>query len=152
MSNLKNITVNEITSDDSINLLNSSKLHIICSAKKVGGLANTLLTKLGESQLNIDRYCDMVNSKYEPGCLFPKHTITLFPVLRQDKQLTMQQDLRKFFGDTFEAQEKYFKSNNMIFCFDEQSWPDMALVKTILQEELINRPLEGVESISFHPF
>ena len=55
MSNLKNITVNEITSDDSINLLNSSKLHIVCSAKKVGGLANTLLTKLGESQLNIDR-------------------------------------------------------------------------------------------------
>ena len=152
MSNLKNITVNEITSDDSINLLNSSKLHIICSAKKVGGLANTLLTKLGESQLNIDRYCDMVNSKYEPGCLFPKHTITLFPVLRQDKQLSMQQDLRKFFGDTFEAQEKYFKSNKMIFCFDEQSWPDMALVKAILQEELINRPLEGVESISFHPF
>jgi len=152
MSNLKNITVNEITSDDSINLLNSSKLHIICSAKKVGGLANTLLTKLGESQLNIDRYCDMVNSKYEPGCLFPKHTITLFPVLRQDKQLTMQQDLRKFYGDTFEAQEKYFKSNKMIFCFDEQSWPDMALVKAILQEELINRPLEGVESISFHPF
>jgi len=152
MSNLKNITVNEITSDDSINLLNSSKLHIICSAKKVGGLANTLLTKLGESQLNIDRYCDMVNSKYEPGCLFPKHTLTLFPVLRQDKQLTMQQDLRKFFGDTFEAQEKYFKSNKMIFCFDEQSWPDMALVKAILQEELINRPLEGVESISFHPF
>ena len=152
MSNLKNITVNEITSDDSINLLNSSKLHIICSAKKVGGLTNTLLTKLGESQLNIDRYCDMVNSKYEPGCLFPKHTITLFPVLRQDKQLTMQQDLRKFFGDTFEAQEKYFKSNKMIFCFDEQSWPDMALVKAILQEELINRPLEGVESISFHPF
>ena len=152
MINLKNITVNEITSDDSINLLNSSKLHIICSAKKVGGLANTLLTKLGESQLNIDRYCDMVNSKYEPGCLFPKHTLTLFPVLRQDKQLTMQQDLRKFFGDTFEAQEKYFKSNKMIFCFDEQSWPDMALVKAILQEELINRPLEGVESISFHPF
>lgn len=152
MSNLKNITVNEITSDDSINLLNSSKLHIICSAKKVGGLANTLLTKLGESQLNIDRYCDMVNSKYEPGCLFPKHTITLFPVLRQDRQLTKHQDLRKFFGDTFEAQEKYFKSNKMIFCFDEQSWPDMALVKTILQEELINRPLEGVESISFHPF
>ena len=152
MSNLKNITVNEITSDDSINLLNSSKLHIICSAKKVGGLANTLLTKLGESQLNIDRYCDMVNSKYEPGCLFPKHTITLFPVLRQDKQLSMQQDLRKFFGDTFEAQEKYFKSNKMIFCFDEQSWPDIALVKAILQEELINRPLEGVESISFHPF
>ena len=152
MSNLKNITVNEITSDDSINLLNSSKLHIICSAKKVGGLANTLLTKLGESQLNIDRYCDMVNSKYEPGCLFPKHTLTLFTVLRQDKQLTMQQDLRKFFGDTFEAQEKYFKSNKMIFCFDEQSWPDMALVKAILQEELINRPLEGVESISFHPF
>ena len=152
MSNLKNITINEITSDDSINLLNSSKLHIICSAKKVGGLANTLLTKLGESQLNIDRYCDMVNSKYEPGCLFPKHTITLFPVLRQDKQLTMQQDLRKFFGDTFEAQEKYFKSNKMIFCFDEQSWPDMALVKAILQEEMINRPLEGVESISFHPF
>ena len=152
MSNLKNITVNEITSDDSINLLNSSKLHIICSAKKGGGLANTLLTKLGEPQLNIDRYCDMVNSKYEPGCLFPKHTITLFPVLRQDKQLTMQQDLRKFFGDTFEAQEKYFKSNKMIFCFDEQSWPDMALVKAILQEELINRPLEGVESISFHPF
>jgi hypothetical protein len=152
MSNLKNITVNEITSDDSINLLNSSKLHIICSAKKVGGLANTLLTKLGESQLNIDRYCDMVNSKYEPGCLFPKHTLTLFPVLRQDKQLSMQQDLRKFFGDTFEAQEKYFKSNKMIFCFDEQSWPDMALVKAILQEELINRLLEGVESISFHPF
>ena len=152
MSNLKNITVNEITSDDSINLLNSSKLHIICSAKKVGGLANTLLTKLGESQLNINRYCDMVNSKYEPGCLFPKHTLTLFPVLRQDKQLSMQQDLRKFFGDTFEAQEKYFKSNKMIFCFDEQSWPDMALIKAILQEELINRPLEGVESISFHPF
>ena len=152
MSNLKNITVNEITSDDSINLLNSSKLHIIFSAKKVGGLANTLLTKLGESQLNIDRYCDMVNSKYEPGCLFPKHTLTLFPVLRQDKQLSMQQDLRKFFGDTFEAQEKYLKSNKMILCFDEQSWPDMALVKTILQEELINRPLEGVESISFHPF
>lgn len=152
MSNLKNITVNEITSDDSINLLNSSKLHIVCSAKKVGGLANTLLTKLGESQLNIDRYCDMVNSKYEPGCLFPKHTLTLFPILRQDKQLSMQQDLRKFFGDTFEAQEKYFKSNKMIFCFDEQSWPDMALVKAILQEELINRPLEGVESISFHPF
>jgi hypothetical protein len=118
----------------------------------VGGLANTLLTKLGESQLNIDRYCDMVNSKYEPGCLFPKHTLTLFPVLRQDKQLSMQQDLRKFFGDTFEAQEKYFKSNKMIFCYDEQSWPDMALVKAILQEELINRPLEGVESISFHPF
>jgi len=152
MNNLISIASVDITSEDSFNLLNSNNLHLICTANKKNSFANQLLSKLGESQIHIDKYCDMVNSKYEPGCLFPKYTLTLFPICNQESIIPIDQSLRKFFADSFEAQEKYFKSKTMIFCFDEHSWPDLTLVKSILEQELKIHQMEGIEAIYFYPF
>jgi hypothetical protein len=40
----------------------------------------------------------------------------------------------------------------MIFCFDEHSWHDLTLVKSILEQELKIHQMEGIEAIYFYPF
>jgi hypothetical protein len=54
----------------------------------------------------------------------------------------MEMDLAKFFGDTFEAQEKYFQCDEMVYLFDQDTWPDFSLLEQILRQELLNRPAQ----------
>lgn len=149
MNYLHVIDNEQLINGNYIKLLNSKNLHVICTAQKIKGYCNTFLSSLGEPQNKIDTYCDTVNSKYEPGCLFPKYTLTLFPLFKESRAESIREDLYKFFGDTFLAQNKYFKSEKMLFCFDENSWPDITLPKSILEEVLQEQLLEGVSDIYF---
>jgi hypothetical protein len=121
--------------------LKSKKVHIIAVAK-TDGICKTLLLNLGEQDHIINSYCEKVNSKYEPGCLYPKLTFTIFPIFKEEKNSSMERDLAKFFGDTFEAQEKYFNCAEMIYLFDQDTWPDFSLLEQILRQELSNRPIQ----------
>jgi len=150
MTQVKNIATFEITSDANLTALKTSKLHVVCSANSENSFCNTFLSSVGETAPSIKRFCDTVNTKYEPGCLFPRHTLTLFPLFRSDRASTEELDLRKFIQDVFLAQDKYFKSNAMLFCFDAASWPDMGRVKSILLEELEAHPLPNVETVYFY--
>jgi hypothetical protein len=49
--------------------LKSKKVHIIAAAK-TDGICKTLLQNLGEQDHMINSYCEKVNTKYEPGCLY----------------------------------------------------------------------------------
>ena len=121
--------------------LKSKKVHII-AVGKTDGICKNLLLNLGEQDHMINSYCEKVNSKYEPGCLFPKHTFTIFPIFKEERQSTMERDLVKFFGDTFEAQEKYFKCEKMVYLFDQGTWPDFSLIEQILLQVLSLRPIQ----------
>jgi hypothetical protein len=121
--------------------LKSKKVHIIAVAK-TDGIGKTLLLNLGEQDHMINSYCEKVNSKYEPGCLYPKLTFTIFPIFKEERRSSMESDLAKFFGDTFEAQEKYFQCDEMIYLFDQDTWPDFSLLEQILRQELLNRPAQ----------
>ena len=150
MTQLKNIEAIEITSEANLTAFKASKLHVVCTANVENSFCNTFLSSVGESAPSIKRFCDTVNTKYEPGCLFPKYTLTLFPLFRADRASTAEVDLRKFIQDVFLAQVKYFKSNAMLFCFDAASWPDMNRVKSILLEEMEAHSLPNVESVYFY--
>lgn len=150
MTQLKNIDAIEITSEANLTALKASKLHVVCTASLENSFCNAFFSSVGESAPNIKRFCDTVNTKYEPGCLFPKYTLTLFPLFRADRESTEEVDLRKFIQDVFLAQVKYFKSNAMLFCFDVASWPDMNRVKSILLEEMEAHPLPNVEAVYFY--
>ena len=150
MTQLNNIEAIEITSEANLTAFKASKLHVVCTANVENSFCNTFLSSVGESAPSIKRFCDTVNTKYEPGCLFPKYTLTLFPLFRADRASTAEVDLRKFIQDVFLAQVKYFKSNAMLFCFDAASWPDMNRVKSILLEEMEAHPLPNVEAAYFY--
>lgn len=150
MTKLKNMEAIEITSEANLTALKASKLHVVCTANLENSFCNAFLSSVGESAPSIKRFCDTVNTKYEPGCLFPKYTLTLFPLFRADRASTAEGDLRKFIQDVFLAQVKYFKSNAMLFCFDVACWPDMNRVKSILLEEMEAHPLPNVEAVYFY--
>lgn len=150
MTQLNNIEAIEITSEANLTAFKASKLHVVCTANVKNSFCNTFLSSVGESAPSIKRFCDTVNTKYEPGCLFPKYSLTLFPLFRADRASTAEVDLRKFIQDVFLAQVKYFKSNAMLFCFDAASWPDMNRVKSILLEEMEAHPLPNVEAVYFY--
>lgn len=150
MTQLKNIEAIEIISEANLTAFKASKLHVVCTANLENSFCNTFLSSVGESTPSIKRFCDTVNTKYEPGCLFPKYTLTLFPLFRADRASTAEVDLRKFIQDVFLAQFKYFKSNAILFCFDAASWPEMNRVKSILLEEMEANPLPNVEAVYFY--
>ena len=150
MSQFKKITQLEITSIANLTALKTSKLHVVCTANNEDSFCNTFLTSVGETDQSIKGFCNTVNSKYEPGCLFPRHTLTLFPLFRPDRANTGEADLRKFIQDVFLAQVKYFKSPSILFCFDLESWPDMSRVESILLEELEAHPLPNVDTVYFY--
>lgn len=150
MTQLKNIEAIDITSEANLTTFKASKLHVVCTANLENSFCDTFLSSVGESAPSIKRFCDTVNTKYEPGCLFPKYTLTLFPLFRADSASTAEVDLRKFIQDVFLAQVKYFKSSAMLFCFDAGSWPDMNRVRSILLEEMEAHPLPNVEAVYFY--
>ena len=150
MTQFKNIAQSEITSIANLTALKTSKLHVVCTANMGDSFCNTFLTCVGETEQSIKGFCNTVNTKYEPGCLFPRHTLTLFPLFRPDRASTVDADLRKFIQDVFLAQVKYFKSPVILFCFDSESWPDMSLVKSILLEEMEAHPLPNVDTVYFY--
>ncbi len=150
MTQVQNIGQLEITNEANLMALKTSKLHVVCTANLENSFCNTFLSSVGETAPNIKRFCDTVNEKYEPGCLFPKYTLTLFPVFKPARDSTAEVDLRRFIQDVFLAQIKYFKSNAILFCFDAASWPDMNRIKSILLAEMEAQPLPNVETVYFY--
>ena len=79
---------------------------------------------------DVVRLFDLVNSKKEPGCLYPLYTFTLIPEHQNEENLGF------YMEETMKAQEHYFKTETMLLAFDKGSWPDMDWIKNVLQNKI----------------
>ena len=111
--------------------LKSKNLHIVCPAIKKNSFAlNYLAEHIKMKLTDVVRLFDMVNSKKEPGCLYPLYTFTLIPAHQNDENLDF------YMEELMKAQEQYFKTETMLFAMDKESWPDMEVVKSALQNKI----------------
>jgi len=114
-----------------IKQLKEKTLHIVCPAISEYSIAIKYLA--GHLRMNLKeviRLINIVNNKKEPGCLYPLYTITLIP------EHQLGEDLNFYMEETMKAQEQYFKTETMLFAFDNDSWPDMEMVKNVLQQKI----------------
>lgn len=111
--------------------LKSKTLHIVCPAINKNSFAlNYLAEHLQMNLTDVVRLFDLVNSKKEPGCLYPLYTFTLIPEHQTNENLDF------YMEEVMKAQEQYFKTETMLFAFDIGSWPDMEWVKNALQNKI----------------
>ena len=112
------------------NLKNKS-LHIVCPAiKKYSNALKYLGEYLQMNLTDVVRLFDLVNSKKEPGCLYPLYTFTLIPSHQENENLDF------YMEEIMKAQEQYFKTESMLFAIDAESWPDIELIKNVLQQKI----------------
>jgi hypothetical protein len=93
--------------------LRTKKLHLICPAKfKDSYCTEYLVGHLGMSVYDVEKYCNAVNQAKDPGCLYPMHTVTLFPIAEG-------LDLNKCMESVWKAQMDYFKCPEILVVFDK---------------------------------
>jgi hypothetical protein len=103
--------------------LRTKKLHLICPAKfKDSYCTEYLVGHLGMSVYDVEKYCNAVNQAKDPGCLYPMHTVTLFPVAEG-------LDLNKCMESVLKAQTDYFKCPDVLIVFDKQEYLDNEALK-----------------------
>jgi hypothetical protein len=87
---------------------------------------------LSLSVYDVARFCNTVNANKEAGCLYPAHTVTLFPV-------AANLDLAKCFEDVWKAHEQYFKTAKWLVVFDKNELLDNAKVRAAFQSGLAGK-------------
>jgi hypothetical protein len=123
------IKINEIRTEDifaesRLTRIRTKDVHLVCLAKpKESFCSKCLAGHLGMSVYDIERYCNAVNGKKDPGCLYPLHAVTLFPV-------ALGLDLERCVGEVWKAQTDYFKSPEMLFVFEENEFLDNHSIKS----------------------
>jgi hypothetical protein len=114
--NSEKIEKGSLFSKEIIDKINSKKMHLVCPAKfKDSYCMEYLVGHLGMSIYDVETFCAAVNGKKEPGCLYPKYTVTLFPTEESNANILTS------VLDTIKAQEQYFKTSEMLLAFDESS-------------------------------
>lgn len=129
--NFEAVSNDDLFSDDVIVKLKTQKLHVIVLAVAEYSLCEKYLNqylKMGMHELS--RYCDAVNKLVDPGCLYPKFSVTLFP----SKENKM--DIKKCVIEMMKAQENYFKTPEMLLAFDETAADFLSEVIQVLESEL----------------
>jgi hypothetical protein len=110
---IETITEEAIFTEDLLFKLRTKKLHLICPAKfKDSYCTEYLVNHLGMSVYDVERFCNAVNHAKDPGCLYPMHTITLFPVA---EGLNFNMCLES----VLKAQTDYFKCQEVLVVFDK---------------------------------
>jgi len=98
--------------------LRTKKLHLVCPAKfKDSYCTEYLVGHLGMSVYDVEKFCNAVNQAKDPGCLYPMHTVTLFPVAEG-------LDINKCLESVLKAQTDYFKCQDVLIVFDKQEYLD----------------------------
>lgn len=93
----------------------AAKIHIVCTANiHESSSLNFIAKYLDISPSQLTGFCKLVNQKKDPGCLYPKYTLTLFPEENSDA------DLSKCVEETLIANETYFQSEEMYYIFDKK--------------------------------
>jgi len=139
-----------LNSDEELSKLSQQQLHIICPALKKGHYCMRYLTAIGMAIDKVTEFCDIVNVKQDPGCLYPKYSFTIFPAYKEQTH----DQLRKYFKEVIKAQSDYFKQiPEMLFAFDKDSFPDFVMLKSILQEVLDEQKhkLTNLKAVYFFP-
>lgn len=119
-------------SEGTILKLKTKEIHIVCPAIfKISHAADLLINHLNVSYSEFNKYCDAVNTNGDPGCLYPKYTITLFPVPLSAK--TMEECI----NEVMKANEQYFKTSEMIIAFDhDYNYNSKEELKQIFKNEI----------------
>jgi len=95
--------------------LRTKKLHLVCPAKfKDSYCTEYLVGHLGMSVYDVEKFCNAVNQAKDPGCLYPMHTVTLFPVAEG-------LDINKCLESVLKAQIDYFKCQEILVVFDKHN-------------------------------
>jgi hypothetical protein len=98
-----------------IKRLIASKVHVVCTANiNESSSLNFIAKYLDISPSQLTGFCKLVNEKKDPGCLYPKYTLTLFP------EENSGADLSKCVEETLNANETYFQSEEMYYIFDKK--------------------------------
>jgi len=119
-----------IFTDDFIGL-KSKNVHIVSPAIPNDSYAKRYLVDfMGMSLADLSKHCRNVQNAMQPGCLHPDHTFTFFPTFSSGANLEICME------ETMIAQEQYFKTETMIFAFDNGSWPNLEIVKNALQNKI----------------
>ena len=120
---IETITEEAIFTEDLLFKLKTKKLHLICPAKfKDSYCTEYLVNYLGMSVYDVERFCNAVNQAKDPGCLYPMHTITLFPVA---EGLNFNMCLES----VWKAQTDYFKCPEILVAFDKNEKLNNLLLK-----------------------
>ena len=123
----------QLFAKDLLHNLKTRKLHLICPAKFKDSLSSDyLVNHLSLSVYDVARFCNTVNANKEAGCLYPAHTVTLFPV-------AANLDLAKCFEDVWKAHEQYFKTAKWLVVFDKNELLDNAKVRAAFQSGLAGK-------------
>jgi hypothetical protein len=123
----------QLFTEDLLHDLKTHKIHLICPAKFKDSLCTDYLANhLSLSTYDVARLCNTVNTKREVGCLYPAHTVTLFPVAADLK-------LPKCFDDVWEAHEQYFKTAKWLLVFDKNDLLDNAKVREAFENGLARK-------------
>ncbi len=119
-------------SDDTILKLKKKEIHIVCPAIiKISYAVDLLINHLNVSYSEFNKYCEAVNAQGDPGCLYPKYSITLFPIPLTTK--TMEECI----NEVMKANEQYFKTSEMIIAFDnDYNYNNKEELKHIFKDEI----------------
>ena len=94
-----------------------NKQHIVCPADANNELLKLQTIKVGLSPEKTAGMCQMVNTRNEVGCLFPKCNVSLYPSMH-NARVTIAM-LNEYFKDILEANEKHFKTQEMIILYEQ---------------------------------
>jgi len=110
---IENLKEEDLFKEDLLVKLKTKKSHLICPAKfKDSYCTNYLVGHLGMSVYDVEKFCNAVNREKDPGCLYPMHTVTLFPVVDG-------LDINKCLESVWKAQMDYFKCPEIVVVFDK---------------------------------
>jgi hypothetical protein len=122
------IKLDELFDHELLLKLRTKKLHLICPAKfKDSYCTEYLVGHLGMSVYDVEKFCNAVNQAKDPGCLYPMHTVTLFPVAEG-------LDLNKCMESVWKAQMDYFKCPEILVVFDKHDKLDNKSIEKEFEE------------------
>lgn len=134
---MNRINESELYSNEILSGIKTNKIHIVCPARYKNAIGSTLLSvHLNLTVYDIKHFCDSVNTKIEAGCLYPKHSITLVPI---NETLNVAQCAQ----DILVANEKYFKTHQIIFAFDRDLVGQMGLIMSSLEKIIDDEKAKG---------
>lgn len=129
---------NDITTDITDQFI-EGKIHIICLAdSNTESYASKFLKAVKLKTSEIINYCQKVNDQNEAGCFYPKYYMTLVP---QNFLTDNDQETKKIVLDVLVANEKYYKSEKMVFAIEGL---DAEVLKQLFQEIINEKQFESL--------
>ncbi len=134
---MKKISESALYSNEMLLAIKTNKIHIVCPALYKNAICSKLLSVyLNRNVYDVKHFCDAVNSKIEAGCLYPSHSITLIPI-------SETLNVAKCAQDILLANEKYFKTDQIIFAFDSELVDQLGLIRSAFENLIEDEKAKG---------